>query len=371
MTAQEIKQLKVIPSLNGLRAISVLLVLVSHLQHTGGLPEYYEPIVKKFIGLGSSGVYFFFIISGFLITHLLIREYQFSNTIDFRKFYVRRFLRLAPVLVLYLFAVGLFDFFSAELFISATEYIEALFYLSNLDIGYWSNIHITYTKMLRHFWSLAAEEQFYLIWPIVLFFVIRKKYFKYIIPILLLIAFTGTTLSGGLLHLHNETHISILYIIGKVLSSFDGFAIGCLIGILFHKKPEWINKFKGHSVVCSIAFLLLIATTLDFNFGFVESIPLVLFRYMCIVYILLYSLMSTGSFWYKILNTRIFNYVGLLSYSLYVWHMFFFTWKEEPYAYQHTKFPVNLLLTVVVGIISYELFEKKFLLLKERFRVLN
>jgi len=138
------------PALDGLRTIAVGIVLCAH----GGVPWFRS---------GGVGVDIFFVLSGFLITTILSTERQRTGTINFRNFYARRFLRLAPALVLTCVLVALAKPAFGEPF-PATDIALALTYTSNWAQAFY-HYHLTW---LNHCWSLAIEEQFYLIWPLVI-----------------------------------------------------------------------------------------------------------------------------------------------------------------------------------------------------------
>src|SRR5665213_839715 len=154
--------MKYIRGLDGLRAFSVLLVIASHMGILSTLPE--TPWFRdRFYLLFSStqGVHIFFVISGFLITRLLLKERLETGRIHIKNFIIRRFLRLMPVLYLYLgiqaalMAAGIMTRNWLGLLIAA-------FYMFNFAP------RIVCSNELSHLWSLAVEEQFYLLWPLLL-----------------------------------------------------------------------------------------------------------------------------------------------------------------------------------------------------------
>lgn len=142
------------PSLDGLRAFSVAAVMAYHL----GL---------SWMGGGFLGVDAFFVLSGFLITTLLLREYRTNGRISFRDFYVRRALRLLPALMMLLVAVAVYVLWFGPSGADSGTYREAvatILYVSNWQQAY----TLSFPFYLAHTWSLSIEEQFYVVWPVVL-----------------------------------------------------------------------------------------------------------------------------------------------------------------------------------------------------------
>src|SRR5258708_2018236 len=153
-----------IPSLDGLRALSIFLVLALHsIQRL----EVNSPISFLWVGIfnGATGVFIFFVISGYLITSLLLREHEKRGSISLRGFYFRRAMRILPPLYVYVGVLLLLGL-AGKLPIFKLDIISALFFFHDYALSLmWS---------LEHFWSLSIEEQFYLIWPVLLLYCLRR-----------------------------------------------------------------------------------------------------------------------------------------------------------------------------------------------------
>ena len=146
------------PSLDGVRAIAVLLVMVGHL----GL-----------VYAGGLGVDIFFVLSGYLITAILVSEFSATGQISLKKFYARRALRILPAVILLLLALNIFVTISQPSDQAATlrwDSLGALFYVANWLRAFGRDLGI-----LGHLWSLSIEEQFYLLWPVTLGFLLSRK----------------------------------------------------------------------------------------------------------------------------------------------------------------------------------------------------
>jgi peptidoglycan/LPS O-acetylase OafA/YrhL len=148
--------MKRIPSLDGLRAISVSLVLIGHLARAGYTPQY----TATYTG---GGVHMFFIISGYLITTILLGEHARTSTINLREFYIRRAYRILPAAGVFM----LFAMIACWREMSWLNLAAMLLYLVNYDA--------TKPWMIGHLWSLGVEEQFYLLWPSALRRLYRHK----------------------------------------------------------------------------------------------------------------------------------------------------------------------------------------------------
>src|SRR5690606_26172430 len=158
-----------IPSLDGMRAVSIMLVLFAHAASTRGFPEFFDREV--FTSLGNVGVRFFFVISGFLITTLLLRDLDRHGHVRLPLFYQRRALRILPAALAYIglvwaaYMAGLVDLRYQHLSDThATSAVPGL--LHALSFTY--NYKLDYNWYFNHLWSLSVEEQFYLLWPFTL-----------------------------------------------------------------------------------------------------------------------------------------------------------------------------------------------------------
>jgi peptidoglycan/LPS O-acetylase OafA/YrhL len=147
-----------IPSLDGFRALSIMLVLLEHLCGTVGFPQ--DNIIFKYLGdFGNLGVRIFFVISGFLITSLLLEESERNGQISLRSFYFRRILRIFPAAYSFIAAIWVASAIGL-LNVGVADFVSACTYTMNyLHPRNWN---------LAHLWSLSIEEQFYILWPFAL-----------------------------------------------------------------------------------------------------------------------------------------------------------------------------------------------------------
>ena len=206
------------PALDGLRGIAILAVLAIHTHHIFGWP-----LLKG----GNVGVDIFFVLSGFLITALLVQEWGETGTISLKSFYWRRALRLVPALLLLLVAL----YFLSDLLLSTVEANEtrrampvAFVYASDLALAFF-NIRL---GALQHTWSLAIEEHFYLIWPLVLVAGLKLGIGKKRLVMITLLLALASALQRAVLHQVGASPVRTYY---GFDTRADGLLIGCAMGL--------------------------------------------------------------------------------------------------------------------------------------------
>ena len=289
-----------ITQIQGLRALAALLVTLFH---------------AKWISGGFIGVDIFYVISGFLITGLLLREIERTGTINFKEFYARRFKRLLPTS----FFVLLVTAVASWLLIPATmrsslgrDIIAASLYVSNYLFAWWQadyqNLDATPSPVI-HYWSLAVEEQFYLIWPLlILFFFIAATKFKKKILLTLLVA-TVTALSFVFSIYQTET--SPIWAFYSLPTRAWELGLGALLVLL--------PPIKTKKLVGLLGFILIIVSA--FIFGETTAFPGVNAVLPVLGTVLLISTINSWPpFLNDVANSRMFQWLGEISYPLYLWH---------------------------------------------------
>ncbi|MBC7694100.1 MAG: acyltransferase [Burkholderiales bacterium] len=344
--------------INGLRAISAISVVVSHINLS--LVQFNLNNLGS-IDLAGYGVTIFFAISGFLITFLMLKEKEKAN-ISITKFYIRRVLRIWPLyfLVLILSIVTAHIYHLGNLPGSLPFYI-----LLAANIPF---IFENALPFLGHYWSLGVEEQFYLFWPWI--FRNRKNPLKFVV------IFTITFFFLRLLFrlIEYKFGYSLPYTIIHV-TRFDCMAIGGIGGILWHEKNFVFRKISKHIITQLISWTVIFL--LMFNqYGIASVID------QEIVAIITVFLIINLSFNHKTiisLDYPIFDFLGKISYGMYVIHqlvIFYFARALNELTIDTIfKYPVIFIgvigLTILFAYMSYEFFEKWFLKIKERFSVVK
>jgi len=318
-----------IPSLDGLRAVSISLVVVGHWAEL----HYHSDVAGAFANLG---VRIFFIISGYLITSLLLSEHAKTSTIGLQEFYLRRAYRTLPAALTFMLPVFVIFWHDLRWYHMAA----AALYLANFD---W-----THPWFLGHLWSLSVEEQFYFLWPGVL-----KKWYRHRVAILLgVVAFAPVyRVACHFLRLH-----------GKADETFpavaDILAVGCLLGIFVRRLPA---RFAGPSAAMA-GVMLFPVVLVPVYLGLLRFhvTPLLLFvlwpvMHLSIAGLLLHVVQRP----YWILNVSPVAWLGKISYSLYLWQqVFVYGTHPRPWYF--------VFLAVGLASASYYLVEQPILRVRER-----
>jgi len=314
-----------IRSLDGLRAISIALVVIGHWAEL----RYHSDVAGAFANLG---VRIFFIISGFLITTLLLKEHSKTATISLRKFYIRRAYRILPAAYLFMFA-------SFVIFWRDLHWIHmaaAALYLANFDFAHpW---------FLGHLWSLSVEEQFYFLWPGVL-----KKWFRHRVKILVAVVALAPVyrIASHFLGFHgraDETFPAVA----------DILAIGCLLAIYNARLPR-IRRFWAALMIVPVVLVPIYVGMLHFHIT-----PGLLFVLWPLMHLSIAGLLAHSvqrAYW--ILNVEPVVWLGKISYSLYLW--------QQLFAFgQHPRPWYFMLFALGMACASYYLVEQPMLRLRER-----
>ena len=335
-----------IASLDGLRAISILLVIIDHARP--GMPVWLGSAPGVFfLGNGQLGVSVFFVISGFLITRLLMGEHDKTGNINLKRFYFRRCLRIFPAFYAYLLVLGLL--WSQGLINETSQsFLRAGTYTWNYfgSGGFW---------FLGHTWSLSLEEQFYLLWPACLVFLPLRKCRNFALAVMLLSPLSRVAsyylLPSWRGHLGMMLHTRL-----------DTIMFGCWMALLWDSERfnAAVQRFVRPWIVLPAALIALIADPLLFErFRGYYSLPLgISLEAICISLVLVYVVRQPQTLAGRFLNLPAVRHIGVISYGLYLWQQLF----TPP---GHGLFPLNLLAAFACAELSYRLVERPALQFRE------
>jgi len=329
--------------IDGLRGLAILLVVTFH-------------AFPNLIGGGFVGVDVFFVISGFLITSLITRNIQ-EGSFSFFKFYGGRIKRLFPALILVLvfcYAVGWFTLYATE-FAQLNKHILAgsLFVINIVlwfESGYFDNSSLT--KPLLHLWSLGIEEKFYILWPLILFFIYKKRFFLWMLAALFVIS-----IAINLALVKTYPNMAFYF----HLSRFWEIFLGALLAITLNSPKadlkQSLEKYRNHLACLGLSCIFIAAAILDKKssfpgwWAFLPTIGTAL-------------LITTSQSWINqnILSNKGLVWVGLISYPLYLWHWPLLSFYNIISAGERNNLVVLMLvvLAFLLAWLTYRFWEKLF-----------
>jgi peptidoglycan/LPS O-acetylase OafA/YrhL len=355
-----------VAALDGVRGIAVLSVFIFHYGGGAESQNWLIHAVGKTIKLGWSGVTLFFVLSGFLITGILWKSRGTPHW--WRTFFLRRCLRIFPLyylVLLFTLIASIFCHTTRELGPSLAVYV---FYLQNFPIH--TRVNELTPLWLGHFWSLAVEEHFYLVWPFLLFkcpTIQRARQLCLLVFVLSMASRAWILYSGNL-----DWHFATPARVGEL-------AIGAWLALAVREHPEWVSRLRRLALPvffgCLAVVAIIVAITGDVD---ATSMPmyefgLPMFSFAAAALIVLALEHGTWSRWLSFPPLR---HLGVISYGVYVYHVLF----REFYAAVATRlaphlsrnahlvlvFFVSACLTILIAEASYHWFERPLLQLKDR-----
>ena len=337
------------PGLDGLRGISIIIVISSHLAMYTPITDYIN---------GGIGVEIFFVISGFLITSLLLKEKIKHGVVSFKNFYIRRFLRIVPVAYLFLIVIIILNN-RLKLGVPVKSFFASFLYVRNIPF---KNTYDWYTA---HFWSLSVEEQFYIAFP---FFIVSRTNKFIIVAVLIILTLPLLNILGfnnvGVFYSNHIIHVFTFILIHLLGKGTAAILAGSLYSILLFKKVIVIEKLRSNYYLSFILLIIGFLVFMRISFLYNDYLAVILFPVIT-GYIILLNLKERNLL-RNILENPILTKIGVLSYSLYIWQQFFIQ-KWYFFKYSDTII-VRVLMIFFVSSISYYFFEKFFLRYKAKFK---
>jgi len=391
------------PGLNGLRFIAALAVIFTHMELMKKFLRFgshwiiidervkrypWEEIKEKSLSwlspvianAGPLGVVFFFVLSGFLITYLLLREKEVAGHISIRKFYLRRIYRIWPLYFL-IVLVGFLVLPHFALFDVPVQrrLLEPVFWqsfalcmvmLPNLAFAIFNH-----PPNIGQIWSIGVEEQFYLIWP----WLIRKS--KNLLRTILIFVSIFMVIKLTALLLDHYTSIKVFNVMRKffAMSRLESMAIGAIGALYIFRNKETVLRWVYHPVTQILSFLSIPIMVFFTPVIFHNVIHLV----YSVVFLIIIMNVSANPKTLVNLENRIFDYLGRISYGLYMYHIMVIVfvlhvYKDPMGEYRDLTakenivvYAASIFITIVISALSYELFEKRFIRIKSRLSVIK
>lgn len=367
------------PNLNSIRFVAALAVMIHHIELTKywfGQPNIYT---SSFVGgvFGQLGIILFFVLSGFLITYLLLAEQQATDTISIKNFYIRRILRIWP-LYYFIVILGLFilPHIKAMAVPGYTEQIHDHFLSKTLmffsfipDVAYAMYKHVPYAEQA---WSVGVEEQFYVIWPLLIALVVRQK--KTLNMLIGVIGFyTAIKIISIVLNNKYDSNIAI----NEFYQFWQNFSIDCMaiggIGayVLFYKKEKVLKVLYNKYLQIALYVIVFVIT--------IKGLDVPYFTYQLYSLIFIILILNLASNPKSILNLehKPLNYLGKISYGLYMYHNIVLAACLKFLLYEGITlnsiwgnilyYAVAITVTVIIASLSYEYFEKWFITAKVKY----
>ncbi len=339
-----------IPSLDGLRSACILVVLVAHSFDSPA--DGWRHIFWRIVGNGQTAVSVFFVISGYLITTLLLREWESKGTIDLRRFYRRRAFRILPAAFVYLgILMGLM--YAGAIPGRYREWILSITFLRNYIVAL--GLENGWDWYTAHFWSLAVEEQFYIVWPVCLAALGPKRSAR---------AALGVLVACPLLRIATYVACPGLRVALGVMTQtrLDTIMFGC-VAAFWSTSPEFhaLVRRAARARLPALAFLfvMIISPLLTLQFHGYYLLP---FGYSlegaCIAIVALAVVECPATLAGSVLNHSIAVHLGLISYSFYLWQQLFCG----------LGLPASILPILLAAECSYWFIERPFLQLRDRNR---
>lgn len=298
------------PALDGLRGVAIVLVIFSHA---------YVPLFDG----AFFGVDLFFVLSGFLITTLLLIEHEQTGRLALRRFYWRRLLRLMPALAVFLLTYCLVaPLVWPELDDIYSDALVSILYLADYGIAFFDS-----PDTLLHMWSLSVEEHFYLLWPLVLLLILRltprgQRWW----PIALL-WLLGTLWRAGWV-LEGQVFYKVFF---RFDTRFSGLMAGALLATLMWERPDWMTRARRrllpHALWLPLALPLLLELGWKNNHALLWGISLV----EAAAVVILIAVQRQRGLVHTMLAAPLLVQLGRLSYGIYLWHYPVVRYLREAY----------------------------------------
>jgi peptidoglycan/LPS O-acetylase OafA/YrhL len=351
-----IRPTKYLPSLDGLRGFFILCVVMTHINVSRAIIT--DPRITLVVNNALFGVRYFFVISGFLITTLLLKEQAATGSISMKNFYFRRTLRILPVAYSFLITMVVLNR-CWHLGITSGNFLASFLFFKNFRLAT--------SGFLEHFWSLSIEEQYYLLLP----FVLTRGLKTYLIVCFAIIAlYFANNAFDHFLHVPPPVPGGPKRLTDTIFSiSQVSIILGSFAAILIFRYGDRILTVPWNTTVLTLveAAAIVLAFIL---FYWIRFFGLTSFLSSCLIAftIVLLTRFPQGPI-YAILNNRVLAFIGKMSFSIYVWQQLFCT--QPPWAHWFKagdSIIFNVIALAVFSLFIHFAIERPFMRLRSRYR---
>jgi peptidoglycan/LPS O-acetylase OafA/YrhL len=339
-----------LPTLDGWRGVAILMVVIGH----GVKPSYCSALPQpewcKYALLGGYGVALFFALSGFLITTRLLGEHERNGHISLRAFYVRRAFRILPAALALLLVLSMLGMLRVLPIARAEIISAALFFRNYVPLFMGDDGHGFYTAL---FWSLAVEEHFYLLWPLLLILSLRRGVAGRVAIGLALTIAVWRRLEGNFLWLQHALDLPQYQFYFRTDTRLDALLWGCTLALLLRdaRTRAAIKRLLNPGLWWVLPVLYVVGIALEWRGVLWHT----LLAPPMIVGTMLYPAAWPG----RVLEWGPLRWVGRISYSLYLWHALVMPQVAAAVAWPVLqRLPVNVVLAFLLAAGSYYLLEK-------------
>jgi peptidoglycan/LPS O-acetylase OafA/YrhL len=384
------------PGMNGIRFFAAFSVIFHHIEQTKFWIN--DPLINNYPNLwgsmfcdniGHKGRIIFFVLSGFLISYLFLAEIKKTGTLNLQKFHTRRALRVWPVYIL----TVLFAFLLLPQFTDIYHY-NGVSFNDQLNNGFWVKFGVVLFMMANfarflfdpvlgttQLWSIAVQEQFYLVWPFLTRF-FKKNFLPFVIIFIVFKVSIEILLKVYLDHysVMPSTVLTSAKLATLIkwwdIFAVDQLAIGALCAYIFINRKEKILNFVYNPILVSAIILLyiyLFFIKVDFyGHTFVEGL---------IAAVLMMNISTNDKFPVKLEN-KVFNYLGNISYGVYLFHniciisvlnilMYYTDFSGNVFLFNLLLYGVSIIVTLIISGLSYKYVENYFLKQKVKYEVIK
>lgn len=335
-----------VKELDGLRAVAVSMVVLGHCNSVLLAEGHSLWLPFRIMGDGFTGVLIFFVLSGFLITRILLAEIRQTGTLSLTRFYWHRAVRILPASYTYIIVTCIIAAFGIAQ-ISVSQVVTATLHMWN----YKSVLGVTGPpqgeQTLGHFWSLALEEQFYWVWPILILLISRHR-FRFLMVVIL--AMPIVRVVSYVLFPDLRDHLSSMF-----HTAIDPIAMGALLACFEDRAAIWASRVSNRMIAAIVVLLFVVAPLMRILLRGMWTITYGATIESAAAAALIAVLAYRPDNWTaKITRLRPFQYIGMISFSLYLWQQMFCI-KGAPF---ESSFYISVPAAIVAASISFYAIER-------------